>query len=62
MITAIDEKYQEPVTDKHKENTMEENRNLEIAFEDYLHDTMEDIQKCLSCDKVECTNCLWMND
>ena len=32
----------------------------EIEFENYIHDTPENIQKCLNCDKPECTNCLWV--
>lgn len=28
---------------------------------EYIHDTQEQIQKCLNCDKPECTNCLWGN-
>lgn len=34
----------------------------EVEFEDYIHDTPEQIKKCLSCDKPECTNCLWYKD
>lgn len=33
----------------------------EVAFEDYIHDTQEQIQQCLNCNKPECTNCLWAN-
>ena len=33
----------------------------DVEFEDYIHDSPEQIQKCLNCDKPECTNCLWVN-
>lgn len=33
----------------------------EVAFEDYIHDTQEQIQQCLNCNKPECTNCMWAN-
>lgn len=32
------------------------------AFEEYVHDTPEQIKMCLNCDKPECTNCLWWKD
>ena len=31
-------------------------------LDEYLHDDPEDIQKCLNCDKPECTNCLYWKD
>lgn len=31
----------------------------EVPFDEFLHDTAENIQKCLNCKKKECTNCLW---
>lgn len=35
----------------------------EMLFQEALkYDSLEDIKKCLSCDKPECTNCLrWVN-
>jgi hypothetical protein len=42
--------------------TMEEKKIIDLDFEDFIHDSPEDIQKCLNCTKEECTNCLWMND
>ena len=30
----------------------------ENEIDKYLHDSIEDIKKCLSCEKSECNNCL----
>ena len=38
---------------------MEDEFEKDVEFEDYIHDTKEQIQMCLNCDKPECTNCLW---
>lgn len=40
--------------------TMERETDNRIGdnIETYLHDTAEEIQKCLNCKKRECDNCL----
>ena len=40
-----------------------ENTNTDNDISEFLkYDSLEDINKCLHCDKPECTNCLrWIN-